>query len=58
MLVKKKNEGQEFCYNLVMKTRAIKFKKDLFRTLTDSIKKNLEAKGVKEEEILEDFEES
>lgn len=32
------------------------FKKDLFLILTDSIKKRLEVKGVKEEEILEDFE--
>ncbi len=39
-----------------MKTRTIKFKKDLFRTLSDSIKEKLEAKGVKEEEILKDFE--
>ena len=32
------------------------FKKDIFITLTDSIKKKLQAQGVKEEEVLEDFE--
>lgn len=32
------------------------FKKDIFISLTESIKKKLKAKGVKEEEILEDFE--
>jgi hypothetical protein len=31
-------------------------KKDIFITLTDSIKKKLQAQGVKEEEVLEDFE--
>jgi len=31
-------------------------KKDIFVSLTDSIKKKLEVQGVKEEEILEDFE--
>jgi len=41
-------------YNVVMKIRSHKFKKDLF--LTESIKSRLEAKGVKEEEVLEDFE--
>lgn len=32
------------------------FKRDIFVSLTDSIKKKLRAQGVKEEEILEDFE--
>ncbi|MBI5675069.1 MAG: hypothetical protein HZC48_04435 [Nitrospirae bacterium] len=32
------------------------FKKDIFVALTDSIKKKLHIKGVKEEKILEDFE--
>lgn len=31
-------------------------KKDLFVTLTESIKKRLESKGIKEEDVLEDFE--
>jgi hypothetical protein len=31
-------------------------KKDIFMKLTESIKKKLETKGVKEEDILEDFE--
>ena len=32
------------------------FKKDIFIALTDSIKKNLRKKRIKEEETLEDFE--
>lgn len=39
-----------------METKPFKFNKDLFLTLTESIKKQLEAKGIKEEEILADFE--
>ena len=40
-----------------MKLMSVKeFKKDIFVALTDSIKKKLRAKGIKEEEILEDFE--
>ncbi len=34
----------------------LEFKKDIFVSLTDSIKKRLEKRGVPEEEILEDFE--
>jgi hypothetical protein len=32
------------------------FRKDIFLALTDSIKKKLRSQGVKEQEILEDFE--
>jgi hypothetical protein len=32
------------------------FKKDIFISLTESIRKKLKLQGVKEEEILEDFE--
>ena len=32
------------------------FKKDIFISLTESIRKKLRVQGVKEEEILEDFE--
>ena len=32
------------------------FKKDIFVSLTESIRKKLKVQGVKEEEILEDFE--
>ena len=32
------------------------FKKDIFISLTESIRKKLKVQGVKEEEILEDFE--
>jgi len=39
-----------------LETIPFEFKKDLFLTLTESIKKKLEAKGVKEDEVLEDFE--
>ena len=45
------------CYNLFMETKPIKFDKDLFLTFTESIKEQLEAKGIKEEEILAEFEE-
>lgn len=38
-------------------TIPFEFKKDLFLTLTESIRKRLEVKGVKEEGVLEDFEE-
>lgn len=34
----------------------LEFKKDIFLSLTDSIKKRLQKRGVAEEEILEDFE--
>ncbi len=34
----------------------LEFKKDIFITLTDSIRKKLLAQRVKEEEVLEDFE--
>jgi len=40
-----------------METKPIKFDKDLFLTFTESIKEQLEAKGIKEEEILAEFEE-
>ena len=39
-----------------MKAISLKFKQDLFIILTESIKKRLETKGVKEKDILEDFE--
>jgi hypothetical protein len=39
-----------------METELFKFNKDLFLTLTETIKKQLEAKSVEEEEILADFE--
>jgi hypothetical protein len=39
-----------------METKPLKFNKDLFQSLSESIKKQLEAKGVEEEEILADFE--
>jgi len=32
------------------------FKKDIFVSLTDSIRQKLKTQGVKEEEVLEDFE--
>lgn len=34
----------------------LEFKKDIFAALSEFIKENLKAKGVSEEEILEDFE--
>ena len=39
-----------------MKTKRLRFKKELFQAITYSIKKRLAAKGVREEDILKDFE--
>ncbi|MBI4378132.1 MAG: hypothetical protein HY578_03430 [Nitrospinae bacterium] len=39
-----------------LETIPFDFKKDIFLALTESIKKNLEVKNIKEEEVLEDFE--
>lgn len=36
----------------------LEFKRDIFVSLTNSIKKDLEKKGIEEEEVLEDFERS
>ncbi len=56
LVIMRRGEVAGIFFPVPLETIPFEFKKDLFLTLTESIKKRLEAKGVKEEEVLEDFE--
>jgi len=56
LIIMRRGEVAGIFFPVPLEAIPFEFKKDLFVTLTDSIKKRLESKGVKEEEILEDFE--
>lgn len=57
LIIMRRGEIAGIFFPVPLDTIPFEFKKDLFLTLTESIRKRLEAKGIKEEEVLEDFEE-
>jgi len=56
LIIMRRGEIAGIFFPVPLETIPFEFKKDLFLTLTESIKKKIEAKGVKEDEVLEDFE--
>jgi hypothetical protein len=56
LIIMRRREIAGIFFPVPLETIPFEFKKDLFLTLTESIKKRLEAKGIKEKEVLEDFE--
>lgn len=56
LIIMRRGEVAGIFFPVPLETVPFEFKKDLFLTLTDSIRKRLESKGIKEEEVLEDFE--
>ncbi len=56
LLIMRRKEVAGIFFPTPLESIPFEFKKDIFVTLTDSIKKKLRAQGVKEEEVLEDFE--
>lgn len=56
LIIMRRGEVAGIFFPVPLQTVPFEFKKDLFLALTDSIKKRLKAEGVKEEEVLEDFE--
>lgn len=57
LIIMRRGEIAGIFFPVPLDTIPFEFKKDLFLTLTESIRKRLEAKGIKEEGVLEDFEE-
>lgn len=57
LIIMRRGEVAGIFFPVPLDTIPFEFKKDLFLTLTESIRKRLEAKGIKEEGVLEDFEE-
>lgn len=57
LIIMRRGEIAGIFFPVPLDTIPFEFKKDLFLTLTESIRKRLEAKGIKEEEALDDFEE-
>ncbi len=56
LIIMRRGEVAGIFFPAPLESVPFEFKKDIFVALTDSIKKKLHAQGVKEEEILEDFE--
>jgi hypothetical protein len=56
LIIMRRGEIAGIFFPVPLESIPFEFKKDLFMTLTESIKKKLEVKGVKEEDVLEDFE--
>ena len=56
LIIMRRGEVAGIFFQTPLESIPFEFKKDIFITLTDSIKKKLQAQGVKEEEVLEDFE--
>lgn len=56
LIIIRKDEVAGIFFPIPLETIPFEFKKELFLTLTESIRKRLKAKGMKEEEVLEDFE--
>lgn len=57
LIIMRRGEIAGIFFPVPLETIPFEFRKDLFLTLTESIKKRLEEKGIKEEEVLGDFEE-
>ncbi|MBI5196691.1 MAG: hypothetical protein HZA10_10280 [Nitrospirae bacterium] len=56
LIIMRRGEVAGIFFPTPLEAIPFEFKKDIFIALTESIKKKLHAKGVKEEDILEDFE--
>jgi hypothetical protein len=56
LIIMRRGEVAGIFFPTPLESIPFEFKKDIFVTLTNSIKKKLQAQGVKEEEVLEDFE--
>jgi hypothetical protein len=56
LIIMRRGEVAGIFFPTPLESIPFEFKKDIFITLTDSIKKKLRAQGAKEEEVLEDFE--
>lgn len=56
LIIMRRGEVAGIFFPAPLESIPFEFKKDIFIALTDSIKKKLQAQGVKEEEVLEDFE--
>jgi hypothetical protein len=56
LIIMRRGEVAGIFFPTPLESIPFEFKKDIFITLTDSIKKKLQAQGVKEEEVIEDFE--
>jgi len=56
LLIMRRGEVAGIFFPTPLDSVPFEFKKDIFVTLTDSIRKKLLAQGVKEEDVLEDFE--
>lgn len=56
ILVLRRGEVAGIFFPCPAKTLPVEFKKELFALITESIRERLEKAGVKEEEILEEFE--
>ncbi|GBE00871.1 hypothetical protein BMS3Abin08_00294 [bacterium BMS3Abin08] len=57
LIIMRRGEIAGIFFPVPLETIPFEFRKDLFLTLTESIKRRLEEKGIKEEEVLGDFEE-
>ncbi len=55
-LIMRRGEVAGIFFPTPLEAVPLEFKRDIFLTLTDSIKKGLSKKGVKEKGVLEDFE--
>lgn len=56
LIIMRRREVAGIFFPTPLESVPFELKKDIFITLTDSIKKKLQAQGVKEQEVLEDFE--
>ena len=56
LIIMRRREVAGIFFPTPLESVPFELKKDIFVTLTDSIKKKLQAQGVKEQEVLEDFE--
>ena len=56
LIIMRRGEVAGIFFPIPLESIPFEFKKDIFVMLTESIKKKLQTQGVREEEILEDFE--
>lgn len=56
VLIMRRGEVAGIYFPTPLEAVPFEFRKDIFLSLTNAIKKDLARKGVKEEEVLEDFE--
>ncbi|MBM4145087.1 MAG: hypothetical protein FJ240_02260 [Nitrospira sp.] len=56
LIIMRRGEVAGIFFPTPLESVPFELKKDIFISLTDSIKKKLQTHGVKEEEVLEDFE--